>query len=62
MTGHTGDRIADRVTVILCTCELLAAEAEGRLTPRQRELLDDALRAARDLGELLREGLPAVAD
>lgn len=50
-----GDRLPDRVTTILGLGELLLEEAYGDLSPRQRRALEDLVRAARDIRDMILE-------
>jgi len=56
--GAALDRVADRLTIILGFGELLRDGAYGRLTPRQRRVVETLLREAREAGLLFLEMLP----
>lgn len=50
-----GDRLADRVTTILGLGQLLLEEAYGDLSPRQKRVLEELLKAAGDVRVIVLE-------
>lgn len=56
--GAALDRVADRLTIICGFSELLRDGAYGRLTPRQRRVVETLTREAREAGLLFLDLLP----
>ena len=54
----TYEELADRVTTVLGFCELMLEDAYGSLSPQQRRVLGDVMKAARELRDLVRESPP----
>ena len=52
------DELSDRVTTVLGFCELMLEDAYGSLSPMQRRVLSDVVKAARELRDMVRESPP----
>jgi hypothetical protein len=58
MQGAAIDRVADRLTIICGFSELLRDGVYGRLTPRQRRVVETLTKEARQAGLLFLDLLP----
>ncbi len=55
MVENTYEQISDRMTTVLGFCELMLEDAYGALSPQQRRILTDVVKAARELRDLVRD-------